>query len=74
MAGLEPTSHPAILVEREATWLRAERLEGDVEALITAARTGEAKAIRAALRTMLPDFVDEDGAPEAAPLVLMAGP
>jgi FlaA1/EpsC-like NDP-sugar epimerase len=61
VAGLEPTSHPSILVEREATWLRAERLEADVQALIEAARTGDERAIRAALRTMLPDFVDGDG-------------
>ena len=62
VAGLEPTGHPAILVEREATWLRAERLEADVEGLIEAARTGDERAIRTALRTMLPDFVDgEEG-------------
>jgi FlaA1/EpsC-like NDP-sugar epimerase len=67
IAGLEPTTHPAILVEREATWLRAERLESDVNSLIEAARGGDERAIRAALRTMLPDFSDgEDSA--AAPI------
>jgi FlaA1/EpsC-like NDP-sugar epimerase len=60
IAGLEPTGHPAILVEREATWLRAERLESDVNGLIEAARGGDERAIRTALRTMLPDFVDGD--------------
>jgi FlaA1/EpsC-like NDP-sugar epimerase len=60
VAGLEPTGHPSILVEREATWLRAERLETDLQGLVEAARTGDERAIRAALRTMLPDFVDDD--------------
>lgn len=59
VAGLEPTGHSAILVEREATWLRAERLEGDVERLIEAARGGDERAIRGALRIMLPDFADD---------------
>jgi FlaA1/EpsC-like NDP-sugar epimerase len=60
VAGLEPTGHPAILVEREATWLRAERLEADLSGLIEAARGGDERAIRGALRTMLPDFSDGD--------------
>ena len=70
VAGLEPTEHPAILVEREATWLRAERLEDDVAALIQAARVGEAAGIRAALHTMLPDFRDDEessGVPASEP-------
>jgi FlaA1/EpsC-like NDP-sugar epimerase len=66
VAGLEPTGHSAILVEREATWLRAERLEGDVERLIEAARGGDERAIRGALRTMLPDFADDADVAAAA--------
>jgi FlaA1/EpsC-like NDP-sugar epimerase len=66
VAGLEATEHSAILVEREATWLRAERLEGDLERLIEAARGGDARAIRGALRTMLPDFADDDDVAAAA--------
>ncbi|KIG19359.1 UDP-N-acetylglucosamine 4,6-dehydratase [Enhygromyxa salina] len=58
VAGLEPTSHASILCEREATWLRAERLEGDLAELIAVAERGEAAAIRVALRAMLPDFDD----------------
>jgi FlaA1/EpsC-like NDP-sugar epimerase len=78
VAGLEPTGHPAILVEREATWLRAERLEGDVNSLIEAARGGDERAIRAALRTMLPDFADGDepaatASPTSEPQPVSAG-
>ncbi|PRQ08123.1 UDP-N-acetyl-alpha-D-glucosamine C6 dehydratase [Enhygromyxa salina] len=66
VAGLEPTSHASILCEREATWLRAERLDRDVAELIAVAERGEAAAIRAALRAMLPDF--DDGESTASPV------
>jgi FlaA1/EpsC-like NDP-sugar epimerase len=74
VAGLEPTGHSAILVEREATWLRAERLEGDVERWIEAARGGDERAIRAALRTMLPDFADGDEAAVTAAAAKISEP
>lgn len=58
VAGLEATEHPAILVEREAMGVGAERLEGDLERLIEAARAGDEGGIRGALRGMLSDFSD----------------
>lgn len=58
VAGLEPTTHTSILCEREATWLRAERLDSDLATLISVAERSDEQAIRAALRTMLPDFDD----------------
>jgi FlaA1/EpsC-like NDP-sugar epimerase len=66
VAGLEPTAHASILVEREATWLRAERLEQDVASLIAAAELGDERALRVALRTMLPDFDDGESNEVAA--------
>jgi FlaA1/EpsC-like NDP-sugar epimerase len=58
VAGLEPTAHASILCEREATWLRAERLDGDLATLIAVAEGGDELEIRKALRIMLPDFDD----------------